>query len=150
MISILEGTADFGYILGFAVFSCIIAFLWSPFLIYLLNHFHIVKTAKVELLSIESRKGKDETPIMGGLLVIITVAVVSLIFNWSRSFTWVPLSVMLLAAALGGVDDLLNIFGAERRSRKLSHILTLVKVHKNWKMRVWYVVTLPWTIFKRT
>lgn len=150
MISILEGTADFGYILGFAIFACIVAFLWSPFLIYILNRFHIVKSAKIELSSIESRKGKDLTPIMGGLLVIITVAVVSLLFNWSRSFTWVPIGVMLLSAALGGVDDLLNIFGAERRSRKLSHILTLIKVHRDWKMRVWYVVTLPWTIFKRT
>lgn len=150
MISILQGTADFGYILGFAVFSCILAFLWSPFLIYLLNHFHIKKTPKVELSAIESRKGKDNTPIMGGLLVIITVAVISLIFNWSRSFTWVPLSVMLLSALLGGLDDLLNIFGTERRSRKLSHILMLIKVHKDLKMRIWYIVTLPWTLFKRT
>ncbi len=150
MISILEGTADLGYIFGFAIFSCAVAFLWSPFLIYLLNRFHVVKTAKLELVSIESRKGKDLTPIMGGLLVIVTVAVISFMFNWSRSFTWVPLSVMLLSATLGGVDDLLNIFGAERRSRKLSHIMTLVKVHKDWKMRIWYAVTLPWTIFKRT
>lgn len=150
MISILEGTADLGYILGFAIFSCAVAFFWSPFLIHLLHRFHIMKTAKVELVSIESRRGKDNTPIMGGLLVIITVAVISVLFNWSRSFTWVPIGVMFLSAFLGGVDDLLNIFGAERRSRKLSHILTLIKVHKDFKMRVWYVLTLPWTLFKRT
>lgn len=150
MISILEGTADFGYILGFVVFSCLVAFLWSPFLIYLLNHFHVVKSPKAELTSIASRKGKDSTPIMGGLLVIVTVAVISFIFNWSRSFTWVPIGVMLLSAILGGIDDLMSIFGAERRSRKLKHIMMLIKVHKDMKMRVWYVLTLPWTIFKRT
>ncbi len=150
MISILEGTADLGYILGFSVFACAVAFLWSPLLIHLLNRFHIMKTAKVELASIESRKGKDNTPIMGGLLIIVTVGVISLLFNWSRSFTWVPLGVMFLAAILGGLDDLLNIFGAERRSRKLTHIITLIKVHKDWKMRLWYIVTFPWTIFKRT
>lgn len=150
MISILEGTADLGYILGFAIFSCVVAFLWAPFLIHLLHKFHINKNPKSELVGIEARKGKDNTPIMGGLLVIVTVAVISVLFNWSRSFTWVPLSVMILSTLLGGVDDLLNIFGSERRSRKLSHILTLIKVHKDWKMRVWYVVTLPWTIFKRT
>lgn len=150
MISILQGTADFGYILGFAIFSCIVAFLWSPFLIYLLNRYRIMKSPKAELASIESRKGKDATPIMGGLLVIITVAIISLMFNWSRSFTWVPLGVMLLSAILGGIDDLLNIFGIERRSRKLKHIFTLIKVHKDFKMRVWYTLTLPWTIFKRT
>lgn len=150
MISILEGTADFAYILGFAIFSCFIAFLWAPFLSYLLYKFHIVKSPKIELASIESRTGKDNTPIMGGLLVIVTVAAVTILLNWSRSFTWVPVGVMLLSALLGGIDDLLNIFGAERRSRKLSHILRLIKVHHDLKMRIWYAVTLPWTIFKRT
>ncbi len=150
MISILEGTVDLGRILGFAIFSCAVAFFWAPFLIHLLRRFHIMKTAKVELTSIESRRGKENTPIMGGLLVIITVAALTMLFNWSRSFTWVPLGVMILAAALGGVDDLLNIFGAERRSRKFSHILTLIKVHRDFKMRVWYILTLPWTLFKRT
>lgn len=150
MISILEGTADLGYILGFAIFSCVLAFLWAPLLIDLLNRYRIMKTAKVELTSIESRRGKDNTPIMGGLLVIGTVSLISFLFNWSRSFTWVPLGVMIIAAMLGGVDDLLNIFGSARRSRKLSHILTLIKVHKDWKMRAWYIATFPWTIFKRT
>lgn len=150
MISILEGTADLGYILGFAIFACAVAFFWSPFLIYLLNKYNIRKTPKVELAAIDSRKNKDNTPIMGGLLVIVTVAVMSYLFNWSRSFTWVPIGVMILSAVLGGVDDLLNIFGAERRSRKLTHILTLIKVHRDFKMRVWYILTIPWTIFKRT
>ncbi len=150
MISILEGTADFGYILSFAIFSCLVAFFWSPFLIYILNRFRIIKSPKVELSAIASRAGKDTTPIMGGLLVIITVAFMTFIFNWSRSFTWVPIGVMLLSALLGGIDDLMSIFGTERRSRKLKHIMMLIRVHKDMKMRIWYVVTLPWTIFKRT
>src|SRR3989344_4626208 len=149
MISILEGTADLGYILGFAIFSCVVAFLWSPFLIHLLHRFNIRKSPKVELTLIESRRGKDSTPIMGGLLVLATVAFVTILFNWSRSFTWVPIGVMILSAMLGGIDDLLNIFGSERRSRKLSHILALIRVHKDTKMRIRYIVTLPWTIFKR-
>jgi UDP-N-acetylmuramyl pentapeptide phosphotransferase/UDP-N-acetylglucosamine-1-phosphate transferase len=107
-----------------------------------------MKVAKVELAAIDSRKGKENTPIMGGLLVIITVAVMSILFNWSRSFTWVPVGVMILSAVLGGVDDLLNIFGAERRSRKLSHIITLIKVHKDFKMRIWYALTLPGLFLK--
>jgi phospho-N-acetylmuramoyl-pentapeptide-transferase len=150
MISILEGTADLGYILGFAIFACVVAFFWSPFLIHILTRYNIKKSPKIELATIDSRKNKDNTPIMGGLLVILTVALISILFNWSRSFTWVPVGVMILSAILGGVDDLLNIFGAERRSRKLSHVLTLIKVHRDWKMRVWYILTVPWTIFKRT
>jgi phospho-N-acetylmuramoyl-pentapeptide-transferase len=150
MISILEGTGDLSYILGFAILSCIVAFMWSPFLIKFLYKFNIIKGSKKELENIASRKGKDQTPVMGGLLVIITVAVLTMFFNWSRSYTWVPVGVMVLSALLGGIDDLLNIFGSERRSRKISQILTLIKVHKDFSMRLWYIITLPWSIFKRT
>lgn len=150
MISILEGTADLAGILGFALFSCITAFLWSPVLIKILYRYNIIKGQKKELENIESQKGKENTPVMGGLLVIITVAIITIFFNWSRSYTWVPISVMLLSALLGAIDDLLNVFGVERRSRKLKQIFTLIKVHKDFTMRIWYVLTLPWSIFKRT
>lgn len=150
MISILEGTADLAYILGFALFSCFIAFLWSPTLIKLLYRFNIIKGTKKELVIIESQRNKNKTPVMGGLLVIITVATITILFNWSRNYTWVPIGIMLLSALLGALDDLLNIFGIERRSRKLSQIFTLIKVHKEFKMRLWYIITIPWSIFKRT
>jgi len=150
MISILEGTTDLARILGFALISCLVAFIWSPLLIKALYGLQIVKGQKKELENIGSQKGKENTPVMGGLLIIVTVAVITFYFNWSRSYTWVPIGVMLLSAMLGAIDDLLNIFGAERRSRKLKQILTLIKVHKDFKMRLWYVLTLPWTIFKRT
>jgi len=150
MISILEGTTDLARILGFALFSCIAAFIWSPILIRLLYRLQVFKGQKKELENISSQRGKENTPVMGGLLIIITVAVISFFFNWSRSYTWVPIGVMLLSALLGAVDDLLNIFGTERRSRKLTQIITLIKVHKDFKMRLWYIITFPWAMFKRT
>lgn len=150
MISILEGTADLAFILGFTLLSCVIAFAWSPFLINRLYHFNIFKGAKGELGSIASQIGKENTPVMGGLLIIVTVAVITYFFNWSRSYTWVPIGVMIFSALLGAIDDLLNIFGSERRSRKLSQIFKLIRVHRDFKMRFWYIITLPWSIFKRT
>ncbi|MFA6554470.1 MAG: hypothetical protein WCS89_03100 [Candidatus Paceibacterota bacterium] len=149
MITILQGTADLAYILGFTLLSAFIAFLWSPFLSHLLYKFHVIKSAKVELKTIDSQSYKVSTPVMGGLLVIITVAVITYIFNWSRSFTWVPIGVMLFSGALGAIDDLMNIFGKERHSRKFGHVLTLIRVHKEWNMRLWYILTLPWVAFKR-
>jgi phospho-N-acetylmuramoyl-pentapeptide-transferase len=86
---------------------------------------------------------------MGGLLVVVTVALITYFFNWNRSFTYVPIGVMIISAALGAIDDLLNIYGSERRSRKLGHIINLIRVHSDWKMRVWYVITFPWSAFKR-
>ena len=87
---------------------------------------------------------------MGGLLVIVTVAVLTILFDWERKYTWVPIGVMLLSALLGGIDDVMNIYGQKRRSRKLSQVFRLIRVHHDWKMRVWYALTLPWSLFKRT
>lgn len=87
---------------------------------------------------------------MGGLLIILTVAVITIAFNWERQFTWVPIGVMLLAATLGGFDDILNIYGHKRRNRDLRQTIKLIRVHKDWKQRIWLIITLPWSVFKRT
>jgi phospho-N-acetylmuramoyl-pentapeptide-transferase len=137
-------------IIGFAVFACIVSFTWAPLLISFLYKYNITRRNEFDAtLGLESRKDKTNVPVMGGLLIVITVAIVSILFNWQRSFTWVPIGVMLLSALLGGIDDLLNIFGTRRRSRSLRNTLTLIKVHKSLLMRFWLIVTLPWLIFKR-
>jgi len=149
MLNILQGTADLAYIVGFMLAGTVVAFLWAPLLTRLLYRYQVIKSAKTELQGLGSHAYKAQTPVMGGLLVIITVAVITFLFNWSRSFTWVPVSVMLFSALLGGIDDLMSIYGAERHSRKLDHVLKLIRVHKDWTMRLWYIVTFPWTAFKR-
>jgi len=149
MLNILQGTADLAYIMGFMLTGTIVSFLWAPFLTKILYRYNVIKGPKTELTGLGSHAYKAQTPVMGGLLVIITVAVITFFFNWSRSFTWVPVSVMLISALLGGIDDLLSIYGKERQSRKLSHVMTLIRVHKEWTMRAWYVLTIPWTAFKR-
>ncbi len=140
---------SFIYAFSFAVGACIFSFAWAPILTHLLYKYKIIKGPKRELAQMDIASGKATTPVMGGLLVIITIALVTFIFNWERSFTWVPIGVMILASLLGGVDDLLNVFGTERRSRKLSQIIRLIKIHKELKMRIWYIITLPWNAFKR-
>ena len=132
----------------YALASGVVAFLWAPLLIKFLRKFNI--TRRSEFDSTLNIKTKTGTPIMGGLLVIVTVAIITMLFNWERSYTWVPIGVMLLAALLGGVDDILNLYGHKRRNRKISQILKLIKVHKDWKKRLWLTVTLPWSAFKRT
>ncbi|MEA2715313.1 MAG: phospho-N-acetylmuramoyl-pentapeptide-transferase [Candidatus Parcubacteria bacterium] len=149
MITILQGTADLAYIFGFALFGAFAAFLWAPLLSALLRRLNIMKRAKTELVTLGSHAYKATTPVMGGLLVVVTVALITFFFNWNRSFTWVPIGVMIISAALGAIDDLMNIYGAERRSRKLDHHLRLIRVHKELTMRLWYVVSLPWAAFKR-
>lgn len=149
MVTILQGTSDLANILGFVLVGAIVAFLWAPLLTRILYRYNVIKGAKAELVGLGSHDYKAVTPVMGGLLVVVTLAIVTYVFNWSRSFTWVPIGVMLISALLGAIDDLMNVYGTERRSRKLGHIWTLIKVHRDIKKRLWYLITLPWTLFKR-
>ena len=136
---------------GYGLLAAVVAFLWAPLLIRFLYRHNLTRQSDFDAsLAIEGRAGKRGTPIMGGLLVIVTVAALTILFNWERRFTWVPIGVMLLSAALGGIDDVLHIYGHTRRSRKLKQIFTLIRVHREWPMRLWYIVTLPWSFFKRT
>jgi len=137
-------------IITFAIGSCAIAFLLAPFLTKILYKYNLTRRPEYDAtLAMGARKNKIGVPVMGGLLIIITVATITMLFNWERKFTWVPIGVMLLSAILGGVDDVLNIYGQKRRSRKLSQVLRLIRVHRELKMRIWYILTLPWSIFKR-
>ncbi len=134
----------------YGLISCIVAFLWAPFLTKFLYKYQIVRRNPYDsTLNMGDRSSKEGTPIMGGLLVILTVAILTILFNWERRFTWMPIGVMMLAATLGGVDDLLNIWGKERKSRTLSHTIRLIKIHKSIKTRLWLIITFPWTVFKR-
>lgn len=144
-LNILHSAISYGLV------SCVAAFLWAPILIKILYKYKITRRAEYDAtLALTERKGKTGVPIMGGLLVIITVAIITFLFNWERKFTWVPIGVMLLAAMLGGIDDILHIYGHERRNRKLKQILILIRVHKSFFYRLWLILTLPWSIFKRT
>ncbi len=137
--------------IGFGLGAAFLSFLWAPLLIKFLYRFKITRTNPFDpVLTMGERQTKVGTPIMGGLLVIVTVALITVLFNWERKFTFVPIGVMLLSALLGGIDDVLNIYGERRRNRNLIQTLRLIKVHKKWSTKLWLTLTLPWTLFKRT
>lgn len=137
--------------IGFGILGTVVSFLFAPLLIAFLYKYNIVRKSEYDAtLAMGARKSKYGVPIMGGLLVILTVAILTFLCNWERSFTWMPIGIMLLAATLGGIDDILNnVRGKKRRNRKLSQVIKLIKVHKSFKMRLWYIVTFPWSVFKR-
>ena len=51
---------------------------------------------------------------MGGLIVVLSVALITFFFNWDRQFTWVPIGGMLIAAILGAFDDIFSVIGLRR------------------------------------
>ncbi len=136
--------------LVYLIASAIGAFILAPLLTKILYKYKITRRSEYDFtLKGTDREHKVGTPIMGGILVIITVTVVTLLFNWERSYTYVPIGAMAIAALLGAADDLLNIFGSKRRQRTISQTWALVKVHKNFLVRILFFISLPWVAFKR-
>ena len=58
---------------------------------------------------------KTGTPTMGGMMVSISVVVITLVFNTvGRLSMLLPIGVLLAAASLGAIDDRLNLVGGSR------------------------------------
>lgn len=52
---------------------------------------------------------KRNVPTMAGLIVIISVAIITLLFNLDRTQTWLPLAALLGGALVGLIDDIINV-----------------------------------------
>jgi phospho-N-acetylmuramoyl-pentapeptide-transferase len=58
---------------------------------------------------LHAEKHKRNVPTMAGLIFITSIALLTLFANLARSQTWLPLAAMLGAAAIGLLDDFINI-----------------------------------------
>lgn len=90
-------------------------------------------------------KGKEKTPTMGGLLIWVTVAIVTLLLNLDRSETWLPLFVLVATGIVGAIDDLLNVYGKGKHNGGLEFkvrivLYTLVAAVGSW----WFAFKLDW------
>jgi phospho-N-acetylmuramoyl-pentapeptide-transferase len=89
---------------------------------------------------LHGEKHKRNIPTMAGAITILTVSVVTLIFNLDRTETWLPLAAFAGAACVGLLDDVINLKGSGggavekiRLSAKLKLLLTtLVALVGGW------------------
>lgn len=137
------------YILTFSLINLVFSFLIAFPLISLLYRFGITRQGDVDFSNlIEDRKTKVGTPIMGGLIIVISVFLLNIVFNFNGS-TKIPLLVFAISAFLGAFDDILNIYGKRRRVRTIKRTVKLIKVHKNLLVRIQLALFLPWLVYKR-
>jgi phospho-N-acetylmuramoyl-pentapeptide-transferase len=92
-------------------------------------------------------KAKENTPTMGGLLIWIPTAIITLVFNLSRSGTWLPLFALVGTGIIGAVDDMMNIrgIGPNRGGLRFRYKLilyTVVAAVGAW----WFFSKLGWSI----
>lgn len=131
------------------ILSTLLAFLIAFPIISFLYRYKIVRIVDVDFsILIESRKNKVGTPIMGGLIVIITVLIINLTLNFN-AITATLLLIFIGLAIVGGADDILNLFGTKRRTRSIDRTIKLMRVHKSTVQKFKLFITLPWAFFNR-
>lgn len=77
---------------------------------------------------LHAEKHKRHIPTMAGVVFVLVVAVLTYLFNWSRSETWLPLAAFAGAAAVGLVDDIINIRGTGSGKAGLSSRLKMALI----------------------
>jgi phospho-N-acetylmuramoyl-pentapeptide-transferase len=84
---------------------------WGGWLVRFLRRRGIGKKIRVD--GPESHQSKSGTPTMGGVMIVVTVAVVTVLFNLrgGRFSMLLPVGVILGCGLLGAVDDLYNLVG---------------------------------------
>jgi len=60
---------------------------------------------------LHAAKHARHIPTMAGLVTVFTVTAVTIAFNWDRGQTWLPVAAMIGAAAVGLLDDIINLKG---------------------------------------
>ena len=63
------------------------------------------------MTKLHAHKFKRKFPTMAGIIGVATVAVVTLVCNFDRGQTWLPLAGFVGGAIIGLVDDMINVFG---------------------------------------
>lgn len=146
---------DMTEIFWLTALSFVIALIWTPLFTDFLYKNRLGKKIRDTGLDAQKapifyalHKGKENTPTMGGLLIWITTAVITLLFNLSRSGTWLPLFALVTAGIIGAIDDLANIRGVGPNrgglAFKIKFFLYLaIAILGAW----WFYYKLNWDIF---
>jgi len=85
---------------------------------------------------LHAAKHKRNIPTMAGLIFVLAIALVTLVGNLNRGQTWLPLAGLAAAAAIGLVDDAMNIKSsggvAGMRARTKFALYSLVVLIGGW------------------
>lgn len=104
------------FLLG--VGSFVLAMAITPIYTYFAYKYKFWKQMRHEAMSggeakvyekLHAAKHRRHIPTMAGLIFVIAVAIVTLCFSFSREQTWLPLTALVCCAAVGLVDDFMNI-----------------------------------------
>src|SRR3989339_1631885 len=147
--------------------SFIVAIGWTPLLTYFLYKYKLgkqIRTSNKAPIYSQLHENKSGTPVMGGLLVWVTVLVFAVVFHYlgvwfggefskfdflSRSQTWLPLGALVATAFVGLIDDFLNVkkigpYGGGLSIKHRLMVYTVISLVVAW----WFYFKLDWDFIR--
>lgn len=93
---------------------------------------------KLEVFTkLHASKFTRNIPTMAGIIGVVSITVITYFFNWDRAGTWLPLAGLVGGAAVGLLDDIINIRGqgtgvAGLRSSLKFVMITIMAIVLGW------------------
>ena len=97
-----------------------LAMFLTPFYTFMAYRYRFWKVQRTETTTgeklevftkLHAHKFKRNIPTMAGLIAVIAISVITLLFNLDRQQTWLPLAALAGGAAVGLLDDVINLRG---------------------------------------
>ncbi|MBI5135408.1 phospho-N-acetylmuramoyl-pentapeptide-transferase [Candidatus Uhrbacteria bacterium] len=148
-----------------ATIAFIVAFALTPLWTAVLYRYRLGKkvrnTGATPIFSL-LHKSKEGTPTMGGVIIWATTALLFFVFSYfdstniaSRAQTILPMGFLLMAAGVGLIDDLFNIFGRgpnsgglRMRHRFIAYtFIAVIGAIWFWSKLEWSSIYVPFTGF---
>lgn len=104
-------------ILLLSIFTFCVAMLLTPIYTYFAYKHKLWKRSRThsttgEVLTVISKlRIKRTVPLMAGLITLAAVTLITVLFNFDRAQTWLPLAALLGGGFVGLIDDIINIKG---------------------------------------
>lgn len=77
---------------------------------------------------LHAAKHRRNIPTMAGMIFVLTVCLITVVFNLSRAETWLPLAAFAGAALVGLIDDIINLKGSGKGVAGLPYKIKLMLI----------------------
>ena len=103
-----------------SVIAFILAMFLTPFYTFLAYRHRFWKKQRTDsttgeklevFTKLHAEKFKRKIPTMAGIIGVVSITIVTFIFNLDRAQTWLPLAALVGGGAVGLLDDIINIKG---------------------------------------
>ena len=109
---------DVTQLFAVSVGAFLLAMVLTPFYTYLAYRYRFWKKQRStstsgELLEVftklHANKFRRNIPTMAGVIGVVTIALITFVFNLDRGETWLPLAALIGGAIVGFIDDVINL-----------------------------------------